>query len=186
MLHLQQSLKRDHHLRYNGRQQFGLFLKGIGVSLEESLKFWRESFQGKIPREKFDKEYAYNIRYNYGKEGKRTDYTPYSCSRIINGTAPGQGEHHGCPFKHFDQAHLREKLASVGISSSSPHSKEILDLVANSHFQVACQRYYMAMHPGAIPEKVGMHPNAYFDESRKYLTEQSGQDEASQTGSSTT
>jgi DNA primase large subunit len=34
--------------------------------------------------DKFNKEYAYNVRYNYGQEGKRQDWSEWSCVKIIN------------------------------------------------------------------------------------------------------
>lgn len=90
------ALRLNHHLMHTARMQYGLFLKGIGVSMDDSINFWRNEFLKKpdIDEKIFNSRYAYSIRHNYGKEGKRTDYTAYSCAKIIN-AIPGVNEYHG-------------------------------------------------------------------------------------------
>jgi DNA primase large subunit len=158
-------LHKNAHLRHGGRMQLGLFLKGIGLSLEEALTYWQKAFSRKTDASKFQKQYAYNIRHNYGQEGKRASYTPYSCMKIING-APGQGEHHGCPFRHYDVNNLKMKLRERRVPANQ--IKEITDLVKGSHFQIACTRYFSATHNNTEPEEPINHPNSYFNSSMKF------------------
>ena len=47
-------LKKEHHLKHGGRTQLGLFLKGIGVSLNDALLFWKNSFARRTPADKFE------------------------------------------------------------------------------------------------------------------------------------
>lgn len=138
MRHLHESLKQYHHLKHYGRLQYNLFLKGIGLPVEESLKFFKGEFsRGSISVDRFEKEYAYNIRHSYGKEGKRTSYTPYSCLKIITSHMPGPGDHHGCPFKHFERDFLKQKLKQYG--RTEEETNQILDHSDNSNYQIACQ-----------------------------------------------
>uniref|UniRef100_L2FU55 DNA primase large subunit n=1 Tax=Colletotrichum fructicola (strain Nara gc5) TaxID=1213859 RepID=L2FU55_COLFN len=65
MSHLHRSLRRDAHLKHYGRLQYTLFLKGIGLNLEECLVFWRQGFRN-ITDDTFNKEYRYNVRHVYG------------------------------------------------------------------------------------------------------------------------
>ncbi len=44
MRNLAQKLSEVHHLRHAGRIQYGLFLKGIGLGLEEALIYWAGEF----------------------------------------------------------------------------------------------------------------------------------------------
>lgn len=38
---LYEALQRFHHLKYNGRQLLQLFMKGIGLSVQDALEFFR-------------------------------------------------------------------------------------------------------------------------------------------------
>lgn len=168
MRQIHQSLRENHHLRHGGRMQYGLFLKGIGLSLEQALQFWRSEFiKGKVDADKFDKAYAYSVRHMFGKEGKRTDYTPYSCMKVILSNAPSQGDHHGCPFRHSNPELLKQKLQVYKVSPSG--IIQILELIKGMHYQLACQKYFELTHNVEEASFSLNHPNQYFIESQKVL-----------------
>ncbi|GAA5890816.1 hypothetical protein JCM5296_003430 [Sporobolomyces johnsonii] len=178
MRNMQETLKTSKSLKHDGRQQYNLFLKGIGLSVEEALVFWRKSFST-ITDDKFNKEYRYNIRHGYGLEGSRKNYTPKSCTAIITGPVPGPNQSHGCPFRHHSEAALTSLLHLTIPSLASPDLKEILAATKNGHYHVACTRVFELQHA-----KVGVakgdglgggdsvdHPNRYFDRSRQVVKE---------------
>ncbi|KAL6002715.1 hypothetical protein ACLOJK_022934, partial [Asimina triloba] len=138
---------------------------GVGLKLDDALAFWKAEFSQKVGSERFDKEYAYSIRHNYGREGKRTDYTPYSCQKIISST-PGVGDHHGCPYRHFGEQNLRAALSKMGVRGQA--TEEILDKVRNRHYQLACTLTFEAVHASSCDTGIN-HPNHFFSESQKIL-----------------
>ena len=137
------------------------------------MAFWSNEFTKKMTADDFRKGYRYNIRHAYGKEGKRADYTPHSCQKIILGSQPGTGETHGCPFKHFDERALRLKLAKLRVSSRDVDT--IVEDVKGRNYQVACRRHFEVTHSGFVDtDGVGNHPNAWFEKSREFHRENSG------------
>lgn len=84
---------------------------------------------------------SYNIRHNYGQEGKRTNYNAYACRRIIS-EQPSRGDHHGCPFKHQDSQSLELRLLQKRIPRVDVD--KIIDLVKGHHYQVGCRCWVLA------------------------------------------
>ena len=153
MSHLHRSLRRDAHLKHYGRLQYSLFLKGIGLSLDESLLFWRQSFN-KITEDTFNKEYRYNVRHVYGDVGGDSNrrgggYSPYSCQKILTEHAPGPGEAHGCPYRHFNMENLAALLQATGVSDRAVLQgvKEDKD---KQKFHLACNRYVLDPRLGSV------------------------------------
>ncbi|XP_074189243.1 DNA primase large subunit [Rhinolophus sinicus] len=171
MRQVHKALRDNHYLRHGGRTQYGLFLKDIGLTLEQALQFWKQEFiRGKLDPDKFDKGYSYNIRHSFGKEGKRTDYTLFrlfSCLKIILTNPPSQGDYHGCPFRHSDPELLKQKLQSYKISPGG--IDQILDLVKGTHYQVAYQKHFEMRHNVDDCGFSLNHPNQFFIESQRIL-----------------
>lgn len=51
MYHMVDRLAAEAHLKHAARQQLGLFLKSIGLPLEDALAFWKTNFGPKVPGE---------------------------------------------------------------------------------------------------------------------------------------
>ncbi|KAK8004137.1 hypothetical protein PG989_003856 [Apiospora arundinis] len=182
MQHLHRSLRRDAHLKHFGRLQYTLFLKGIGLNLEECLIFWRMSFN-KITDDTFNKEYRYNVRHTYGDVGGDSNrrgggYSPFSCQKILTEHPPGPGEAHGCPYRHFNLENLTALLQQIGIADRSVLQGVKEDKEAQK-FHMACNRVFEHVHKNEIKRvkddsimtsaqlETIVHPNEYFK--RSYL-----------------
>ncbi len=144
MQNLHRSLRRDAHLKYYGRLQYTLFLKGIGLGLEECLLFWRQSFH-KITDDTFNKEYRYNVRHAYGDVGGDTNRrgggcSPFSCQKILTEHPPGPGENHGCPYRHFNTENLTALLQAVGVTDRGV-LQGVKEDKEKQKFHMACNRY---------------------------------------------
>ncbi|OLN96898.1 putative DNA primase large subunit [Colletotrichum chlorophyti] len=182
MSHLHRSLRRDAHLKHYGRLQYSLFLKGIGLNLEECLVFWRQSFRS-ITDDTFNKEYRYNIRHVYGDVGGDSNrrgggYSPFSCQKILTEHPPGPGEAHGCPYRHFNLENLTTLVQAMGVSDRATLQgvKEDKD---NQKFHMACNRVFEHLHKAELKKakdegiftsqqlETIVHPNEYFK--RSYL-----------------
>ncbi|KAI0001403.1 DNA primase, large subunit [Xylariaceae sp. FL0662B] len=187
MQNLHRSLRRDAHLKHYGRLQYTLFLKGIGLNLEESLIFWRSSFN-KITDDTFNKEYRYNVRHAYGDVGGDSNrrgggYSPFSCQKILTEHPPGPGEAHGCPYRHFNLENLTALLQGVGITDRSVlHG--VKEDKENQKFHMACNRVFEHVHKNELKKAKNegimtsaqletiVHPNEYFK--RSYLLKNLG------------
>ncbi|KAH9772524.1 DNA primase large subunit [Citrus sinensis] len=142
-----------------------LYAKGVGLRMEDALAFWKAEFSHKVGAERFDKEYAYSIRHNYGKEGKRTIRSE---TNGVHVTSYGlytlflSKDH----FLDSCEENLRAALGRMGVGSRA--MEDVVDKVRNRHYQLACTLTFEAVHSSSCDAGIN-HPNQYFSDSHKIL-----------------
>ncbi|KAI9675112.1 MAG: hypothetical protein M1817_001520 [Caeruleum heppii] len=149
MSNLHVHLRRNAHLKHYGRLQYTLFLKGMGLTLEDCLLFWRAGFKN-ITDDVFNKEYRYNVRHTYGDVGgdanrRGRGYSPFSCQKILTEHPPGPGETHGCPYRHAQPAQLDSLLQMKGIQDRDV-LRGVREDVEKKRFHIGCNRVFDFEH----------------------------------------
>lgn len=177
MRYLHDSLLEDHHLKHNGRLYYGTFLRTGGVDMDSAIEFWRKEFTKKIPNEKFERDYKYNIRHLYGREGHKKALSCFSCDKIINDNPPGISDKHGCPFKHFDDKNLKTLLSKHGLKDVDIESLLVERKSKENPYKSACSKYFEFLK-GCPPSETIKNPSHFYFESRRraytLLREESG------------
>jgi DNA primase large subunit len=190
MSHLHNTLKSTAHLKHYGRLQYTLFLKGLGLSLEDCILFWRRSFRT-LTDEKFAKEYKYNIRHAYGDVGgdanrRGRGYTPYSCQKLLTEPLPTAGQSHGCPYRTFSPENLVGLLQNMGVADRDV-LKGVREDIGKQRYHVACNRVFEHAHKKELKQVKDqgiwsaaeldtiLHPNTYFK--RSFLLKHLGDEE---------
>lgn len=151
-------LRKTHHLKYFSRRQYGLFLKGLGLSLAETLNLFQTEFMKTISLKRFLQKYAYLFKHLYGTVGSCIDYAPMNCEEIQE-ISVGPGQVNGCPYKHWDAHNLKTVLKKQQLSDEE--IKIIVDLKEENRYQDACGAYFKAVND-AWPSHQVNHPNQYF------------------------
>lgn len=81
-------LRKNHKLRHWGRIQLGMFLKSIGMKMTDMIDLFSGELKKTRDGEKKINEYKYYVEHMFGKRGKKTDYSPWSCNKITNKSTP--------------------------------------------------------------------------------------------------
>lgn len=143
MLNLHLELRKKHRLSHSQRFYYSLFLKDIGMPVDESVDFWRAEYT-QSPKGshscchnwvKDEKKYLYGIRHMYGLEGAKKNYTSVNCQRIQSvDNACSEG---GCPFKSFDDS----KMSSLLHNPSEQLMSQIKDFRTKNQYTESCLLY---------------------------------------------
>ncbi|NHJ48736.1 MAG: hypothetical protein FK733_13205 [Asgard group archaeon] len=120
MADLYSEVAQKGHINHDERFQLGLFLKQIGMTVDEQLFFWYEKSVDNIGQtfDRFSSGPAgYQVRYIYGLEGGRTDYSAQKCETIqSNGY---------CTFLHQSVENI-EKVIREEIQNPTRKQEELI------------------------------------------------------------
>ena len=177
------------HLKNTGRNQLAPFLKTAGMSMEDSMQWWKSEFTrgNQMDSDKFDKNYTYGVKWVYGKAGRMKAAAPLSCSAVIGLEYPSHDQTHGCPFKVYDEPKIASLLrgwltkAGVSVEDKEGRIKDIARKAAGQgmmrlfknfyilghEYQIACVDWFQLTHEGHSGDSVGNHPNTYFSYANK-------------------
>ncbi|CAH0399042.1 unnamed protein product [Chilo suppressalis] len=149
MLNLHQQLRKRHRLPHTQRFYYSLFLKDIGMPVDEAVNFWRTEYQ-QMPNgthscchnwEKDEKKFVYGIRHMYGLEGCRKSYSSVNCHRIQSEDNSCNAV--GCPFKIFEHERM---LHILNMDSTEPILSQIYELKSRYNYTAACMKYMQSKH----------------------------------------
>ncbi|XP_071441609.1 DNA primase large subunit-like [Hetaerina americana] len=159
-LNVLQTLRHDHRVRHHARIELSLFLKGIGMDVNEAIKFWKEEYsktphcseQGSkccqhVWRNDYSR-YIYNIQHLYGLKGSCKNYYTKSCSTL---QSAGSKTEEGCPFVRMNTKDLLKVLPRA-VSDRCGHSESshknlidpIIELASKGKPREACNACFAA------------------------------------------
>lgn len=95
-------LRENHHLKHYNRRYYTLYLKGIGMTSDQTVELFREEFTGKgcLSLQEF-REYEYYVRHAYGEKGSCINYEPKNCEYLMKRSS-AIDDCNGCPFVNIE------------------------------------------------------------------------------------
>ncbi|XP_043198264.1 DNA primase large subunit-like isoform X1 [Amphibalanus amphitrite] len=147
MLALRAELRHRHRLPHQDRVALSVFLKDVGLSLEDNVRFWEREYCQPAGHgatcshswSRCQKRYLYSLRHMYGLEGRRVAFESHSCRRLQERCGQSVSSCGGCPFVGFDAPSLTSLLTSE--AGLEPAEVAALTTETGEEPTVRCRRY---------------------------------------------
>ncbi|MHA1664812.1 MAG: hypothetical protein ACTSVW_03160 [Candidatus Njordarchaeales archaeon] len=155
---LRNRLRTTGYLSHGERLQIGLFLKRLGMPLEDQMKMWYTYAVDNLGMswDEFEKKAGYIIKHIYGLVGSKKDYEVPKCDTIIT--------KYFCPYHTLQIDELREVLSNLNITTENFNDKisQILRLSEQRKPKLACWYYLQLITQVRLKEKEISHPIQFF------------------------
>uniref|UniRef100_A0A8D8TGQ6 DNA primase large subunit n=1 Tax=Cacopsylla melanoneura TaxID=428564 RepID=A0A8D8TGQ6_9HEMI len=143
-------LRTIHRLKHNDRFYFSLFLKNIGMTLNESILFWKAEYSQvsccssvcSHSWQKNERKYIYGIRHLYGLEGSRKRYSAPDCQTIQSNMHVSNLDH-SCPFLYPNDDALIQSLSPK--VATDPNKMDAVLNFRQNHTPLESCRFYMSL-----------------------------------------
>ncbi|XP_072765317.1 uncharacterized protein [Anoplolepis gracilipes] len=166
MQHLHSVLRSRHRLSHYARLYYSLFLKEIGMKLEDSIIFWRQEYSKPHTCSSVclhnwqsnEKKFIYGIRHMYGLEGSRKNYKTPDCNLICAGIS-GTTYEGGCPFKDFNVDTLKNLLHT---SLTKDEADRLVSNISNKSPEMLCSTFLKLLCKNNIDNVIIKSPVEYY------------------------
>ncbi|MFX1519325.1 MAG: hypothetical protein ACFFCD_05345 [Promethearchaeota archaeon] len=161
------------HLGHGERLQLGLFLKKLGMPMEEQKYFWYQKAVDNIGMtfEEFDSKVGYTIDHLYGKAGSGTDYEAPKCETIITS--------YYCTFAQKGADEIMKRIHIEFVDKDKPTNfdqilEDLMGHMMNNQPQLTCAKVFELRY-GKRAKKT-RHPISYTLYAAKILKEKKDSD----------
>lgn len=155
---LQEKLENTGYLTHGERLQLGLFLKKLGMPLDEQMKMWYSHAVDNtgISWDEFERKAGYIIKHIYGLVGGKKDYAVPKCDTIIS--------KYFCPFHNLNAENLKQILKNIFPKTSSYELiQQIINLAESSNPKNACWYYLRLLTNRRLRDGYISHPIQFFN-----------------------
>ena len=163
-----ENLKSHHRLGHHARVAYTLFLKEIGLPLDQALKFWSQHYSKHSKNtekcshswQENHKKFEYSINHLYGNAGGAKNYSAHGCESISQRNSSIR-EELTCPFHEPDIEDLGNVLEAQRVFREKTQVTNILQSLNNGARQ-ACSTYLVERYGKFKNENVEINkPSQY-------------------------
>jgi len=162
MKNIYETLEKGEKLSHNQRFNFSLFLKDIGMQIQDATSFWHKYYSrihGQTSRslsiwEERKSKYSYSVKHLYGEAGSRRRYKTATCSSLHSQSL--------CPFSNTDIEELAARLNQPKKVTHDDNQDCNLNSQVNGSCVACCSLYEQESRQFSSP----LHLYAYKKESK--------------------